>query len=76
MPLAGRRHGQVSACRDVQKPAAAAAALGFLEARPWPASDTEYRKPAHDEATAAMRGWYQGFLARAVHPAGERSLPG
>lgn len=45
-------------------PDAAAAALAFLEAQPWPMPGTGYREPVHDQAAAAMRGWYQGFLAR------------
>jgi hypothetical protein len=58
-------------------PAAAAAALRFLEAQPWPMPDTGYQEPTHDEATAEMRGRYQDFLAREPYTrAEERNLPG
>ena len=58
-------------------PDTAAAALGFLEAQPWPTPGTGYQEPAHGEATAAMRSWYQDFLAREpyIRPE-ERNLPG
>ena len=57
-------------------PDAATATLAFLEAQPWPTPGTGYREPAHGEATAAMRGWYQDFLAREpyIRPE-ERNLP-
>jgi hypothetical protein len=58
-------------------PDAAAAALAFLEAQPWPAQGTGYREPTHDEATIAMRGWHKDFLTREpyIRPP-ERNLPG
>jgi hypothetical protein len=57
-------------------PDAAAAALGFLESRPWPATGTGYREPTPGEAAAAVRGWYQDFLGREPYTRPEeRNLP-